>query len=105
MKTTIYCKPTAQGIHSFYLLSKDGDFFLFNQKYRKGVQRFFAKGVQLEKARDFSKCNKDSAIIRTMNKFPMYIRYIEKEYGIVILEQTKKRSIPHYMKERYCAQE
>ena len=26
-----------------------------------------------------------------MNKLPMYIKYIEKEYGICILEQTKKK--------------
>ena len=34
----------------------------------------------------------DSAITRTMEKVPIYIRYIEKEYGIEILEKTRKKS-------------
>ena len=31
MKTTIYCKPTSKGIHSFYLLIGTEEFFLFSQ--------------------------------------------------------------------------
>ena len=93
MKPSIYCKPTAKGIHSFYLTTEDGNFFLFSQSYRKGVQAYFRKGVSLAAARDFSKSNHDSSIMRTMSKLPMYIKYIEKEYGITVLEQTKKRCL------------
>jgi len=74
MKATIYCKPTSQGIHSFYLLADSGEYFLFNQNYRKGVHSYFSRGVRIDEARNFSKNNRDSAIIKTMNKLPMYIR-------------------------------
>lgn len=106
MKTTIYCKPTAQGIHSFYLLTDAGEYFLFSQNYRKGVQSYFGKGVRLDQARNYAKTNRDTAIIKTMNKLPAYIKYVEKEYGICILEQTKKREKPQYsygLREKYCA--
>lgn len=106
MKTIIYCKPTAQGIHSFYLLTDAGEYFLFNQNYRKGVQRYFSKGVRLDQARNYAKTNKDTAIIKTMDKLPIYIKYVEKKYGISILEQTQKREQTQYSygsKEKHCA--
>lgn len=37
----------------------------------------------------YSRAHNDSAITRTMDKIPMYVRYIEKEYAIEVLEQTK----------------
>lgn len=103
MKTIIYCKPTAQGIHSFYLCSEEGEFFLFSQSYHKGVQKYFSKGVRLDAARDYSKSNRDSAIVKTMNKLPMYIKYIEKEYGVAILEKTKKKQSKCFTREYLCA--
>lgn len=103
MKTMIYCRPTAQGIHSFYILTGDSEFFLFNQNYRKGVHSYFSKGVRLDEACDYSKANRDSAVIKTMNKLPTYIKYIEREYGITILNQTKKRNQTLHYKERLCA--
>ena len=33
----------------------------------------------------------DTAVLRTVDKLPQYIRYIEKEYGIAVLDRTKKR--------------
>ena len=103
MKTMIYCRPTAQGIHSFYIISEGEEFFLFSQNYRKGVHSYFSKGVRLDEAYDYSKTNRDSAVIKTMNKLPMYIKYIEREYGITILNQTKKRNQTLRYKERLCA--
>ena len=34
--------------------------------------------------------------MRTMGKIPMYIKYIEKENAIEVLEQTKKRNAKYY---------
>lgn len=90
MKATVYCKPTAQCVYNFYLCSDEGKFFLFSQRYRKGVQKYFSRGVYLDAARDFSRSNRDSAIVKTMNKLPMYIKFIEKEYGVTILEKPKR---------------
>lgn len=103
MKTMIYCRPTAQGIHSFYILTEGSEFFLFSQNYRKGVHSYFSKGVLLDEAYDYSKTNRDSAIVKTMNKLPAHIKHIEREYGITILNQTKKRNQTLRYKERLCA--
>ena len=92
MKTTIYCKPTAQGIHSFYLLTDAGEYFLFSQNYRKGVQRYFSKGVRLDQARNYAKTNKDTAIIKTMDKLPIYIKYVEKNTAFLFLNRPKKEN-------------
>ena len=92
MKTTIYCKRTEKGMHNFYLLTEGEEFYLFTQNFRKGVQEYFGHGVSLERACDYSKSRKDSAIIKTMEKIPMFIKYIEKESGILVFEQTKKKA-------------
>lgn len=96
MKTTIYCKPTAKGIHSFYLMIGNEEFFLFSQAYRKGVEEYYGRGVRIDESMKYSRAHNDSAITRTMDKIPMYVKYIEKEYAIEVLEQTKKRSSQNY---------
>ena len=55
---------------------------------------------------NFGAEQKQNLIIKTMKKLPIYIKYVEKEYGICILEQTKKREKPQYsygLREKYCA--
>lgn len=96
MKTTIYCKPTAKGVHSFYLIVGTEEFFLFSQAYRKGVEEYYGRGVRIDESMKYSRAHNDSAITRTMDKIPMYVKYIEKEYAIEVLEQTKKRSSQNY---------
>ena len=49
------------------------------------------KGVTIHDAFDTSKARFDSALMRTMEKIPSYIRYVEKECGIAVLEKTKKK--------------
>lgn len=92
MKTKIYCKPSARGIHSFYLVFNGAEYYLFSQNYRKGVHRYFSGGVSLQDAMDYSKTKNDHAIINTMSKIPMYVKYIEKEYELAVFEKTKKHS-------------
>ena len=91
MRNMIYCEPTQQGVHSFYLITRGEKYFLFSQNYRKGVQEYFSKGVPLADSRKYAKTRNDRALIRTMTKLPMYIRYVEKEYEIELYEQAKKR--------------
>lgn len=88
MMNQIYCKPTAKGIHSFYCRHSDGnDYYLFSQPYRKGVAAYFRDGVILDKAIDKSLAHYDTAVLRTMDKLPMYIKYVEKEQGIKIFNR------------------
>lgn len=90
MKAEIYCKPADKGIHSFYLVLGAEEFFLFSQAYRKGVDDYYRGGVFLNDAINYSKAHKDCAITRTMSKIPTYVRYIEKEYDVKVLEKTKR---------------
>ena len=92
MKNTIYCKTTSKATHSFYLKSEGNEYFLFSQDYRKGVNDYYKGGVSLDRAADFTKSKFDSAVMLTMSKIFMYIKYIEKEYGIQVLKQTIKKN-------------
>ncbi len=93
MKSRIFCKTTGKGIHSFYLTYKGESYFLFNQDYRRGVNEHFSGvGLHIDGALNFSKANGDSALQRTIAKLPMYIKYVEKEYGICVLKQTYKKN-------------
>ena len=91
MTTKIYSKVTSKGIHSFYLSCNEGNFFLFCQNYRRGVSEHFGGGLTLNDALDVTKGKGNTAIVRTIRKLPIYIRYIEKEYGICILSKTKRK--------------
>ncbi len=101
MKPIIYCKPTSQGIHSFYLVSDGREFLLFCQNYRKGVQNYFGKGVTIEQALAYAKSNGDTAVIKSMDKIPSYLRYLEKEYGIVVLKKTRNNKC--FERNKKCA--
>ena len=96
MQTKIYCKTLSKGMHSFYLNHDGMDYFLFCQNYRKGVNDYYKNGVRFEEARDYSKAHHDTAIIRTMDKIPMYIKYIEEENNIQVMDKTKKKKV-HYI--------
>jgi len=103
MKATIYCEASEKGVHSFYLSTAEEDYFLFSQNYRKGVHAYFSKGVRISEATDYSKTHNDSALQRTMTKIPMYIKYVEKEYDIEVLERTKKKKHSSSGYEQRCA--
>ena len=92
MKTFIYCQNKEYGVHTFYLKAKGQTYLLFRQTYHMGVGNYFGNGVSVSEAIDHAKARHDQALLKTMTKMPAYIRYIEKEYGIEILEQTKKRN-------------
>lgn len=93
MKTKIYCKTTSKGVHSFYLLTESAELFLFNQPYRRGVADYFTKAIVLDEAINYSRAHEDAALMRTMTKIPMYVKYVEKEYGIEVLNRTKKQAL------------
>ena len=103
MQTVIYCETEKKAVHAFYMKNEGRIYYLFSQDYRKGVQDFYHRGVRLDESMDFSKAHKDAAIERTMSKIPIYIKYIEKEYGIEVLERTKKRNRYSSNNLRLCA--
>ena len=92
MKTYIYCKEKTHGMHTFYLNYGDNDYFLFNQSYKVGVNDFYSKGVILEKSMQTSLAHRDFGILKTMEKLPKYIKFIEKEEGIYVMKNTIEKS-------------
>lgn len=92
MKSIIYCRPTSHGWHSFYAKVNGQDFYLFGQKYYYAVNSYFRDGVTINAALDPTRAKRDNAVLRTMDKLPMYIKYAEKYYGIKILKSTIKKN-------------
>lgn len=68
------------------------EFYLFSQSYRKGVEEYYGRGVRIDDAIKYPRAHRDYAIIRTMEKIPMYEKYVEQEFDISVLNGTKKRS-------------
>ena len=96
MKSMIYCRPTAKGVHSFFLVMDNEEFYLFSQPYRRGVEEYYGNGVGISDSIKHSRAHYDSAIWRTMDKVPVYVRYIEKEYEIEVFKRTKMKSARSY---------
>ena len=92
MATKIWCETTDKGVQSFYVRAEGEIHFLFSQTYHAGVKRFYGGGVDLDSALSFKRASGDHAIIHTMEKLPIYLRYIEREYGITLLRKTEKRA-------------
>ena len=87
----IFCKER-NGMHEFYLILGREEFYMFSQKYKFGVDRYYRNGVLLNKGIRHGIGKSDRAIHHTIDKVKRYIRYIEDEYGFIILDQTKIKS-------------
>lgn len=85
----IECRTTAKGIQSYYLIIGDKEYYLFCQNFRKSNKEFFGAGRYLDAALNFTGVHSYS-VKRTIEKLKTYIPYIEKEYGIAILNKTKR---------------
>lgn len=91
MTTQIHCTNPRYGELHFYLLHDSAHYYLFSQPYRRQVFAFYKQGVPLKNALSYSKAKRDDSLMKTTSKFPSAIHYIESEYGIAIMEQTKRR--------------
>lgn len=92
MQTIIFCETNANGCQDFYLKHGDKKYFLFEQSFRKTIKSFFGNGVSLERGMKFANTT-SFAVRNVMSKLPIYIKYIEKEFGVAILEQTKRKLV------------
>ena len=97
MATKIYCRTIAKGRQAFYLSVRGEDYYLFEQDYRVSNKEYFAKGISVSESRNFRNIHSKS-VIHTLEKFPAYIKYIEKEYGIAVYEKTKNQAKKKYNK-------
>lgn len=90
MQATVFCKTTAKGRQTFYVAMGSGKYVLFTQDYRVSNKEFFANGVSVNELFNYSNVH-STAVKKTLDKLPSYLRYIEKEYGVAVFEKTKKR--------------
>lgn len=95
-KAKIYCVIPKNGDGlDFYLNSNGESYYLFNQRYRDGVAKYFEAGVLLDKAVKGVKGTTYGGHIYDIlgniaDRLPSYVRYIEKEYNLTILNRTKR---------------
>ena len=101
MKNSILCKTTSKGQQSLYLQADGKEYYLFSQNYRSSVKDYYQTYVILDRALDYS-ANTGEAVRKTMEKLRAYIPYIEKEYGVCVLNKTKKAQRPNKTGRRRC---
>ena len=89
-RTYVYCTSDEKSM-SFFVSHSNNDYYLFTQDFHLSVKDLFANGVEINRALDYSRAFRVKPVMKTISKLPVYIKYIEKEYGIQILEQTKKK--------------
>ncbi len=66
----------ANDMITFYLHVGKKRFFLFVQKYSKGVYDFFAGGRSESEIRNFRMWNRNPRLDKTITKIPLYTKYI-----------------------------
>lgn len=86
----IICKTTAKGVQSFYLRCNKCEYYLFSQPYRVSVKEYFRFGLPIKECSNYS--SRSYAVRKTLDKIYSHIRYVEKEYGIAVLEKTKQKA-------------
>ena len=93
-RSIIYCERTAFDRLDFYLSVGADTYFLFHQRYKRGVEEYFSLGVPLDCAIDCSRAHFDFGILNAMERVLSYVRYTEKVEGVELLRRTamKKRA-------------
>lgn len=94
MSSKIFSKITQKGKQSLYLKTNGKEYYLFSQNYRRSVKEYYSTPITVDRALDFS-YGDGHAVRRTMEKLRTYIPYVEKEYGINVLDKTIRHQRPN----------
>ncbi|MCI8944379.1 MAG: hypothetical protein HFE33_01720 [Clostridia bacterium] len=92
MANFIYSRMTSKDKQTFYLISHGQEYYLFTQKFYRGVKTYFYNKVVLKDALDMSKPHRDTALLRTKRKLLIYLKHVEKENNLIILNQTSNKN-------------
>lgn len=107
MQAKIFCRTVAKGKQSFYMTVNGQKYFLFTQDYRVSNKEYFQNGVSISEINNYSGVH-STAVRKTLDKLPIYIRYVEKEFGVAIYEKTKqarqKKNHKAYKREKFLWQ-
>ncbi len=96
MANYVYCEHNNYDTIDFYVEHNHKKYYLFTQRWRRGIVNYFQNKVTVTRSLDKTYAMSDRALCDTMNKLPMYLRYLEREQGIVLLD--KKASKPRLYK-------
>ncbi|WP_029542199.1 hypothetical protein [Selenomonas sp. AB3002] len=80
MKDKIQISKLNNKLH-FYLVSSKGRFYLFTQRFSKGVYHFFIKGRSESEILSFKHWSRNPRLDKTIEKLPIYITYVRKEFA------------------------
>ncbi len=94
----------AADVHHFYLNVDNQKYYLFTQKAYLGIFNYFRKPRVLNEIQ-FKKAHEDHRLLQTMEKLPKYIRYIEKEMGLTLLDKTRKKSDRRFNHDKNASQQ
>ena len=90
MRDCIYCRTTEKGEQTFYLMAQGRTYLLFVQDFRRSNKQVYEQGISLFDLRKLrGHCS--YSVRHTVEKIPAHIHYIEQEYGISIMEMTKRK--------------
>jgi hypothetical protein len=88
----IICRDSSiKGIINFYAEDDTRSYFLFQQKFRHSTYNFYKKGIPMRQAFSHRTTHRDKAIAYVIRRLPAQISYVEKEYGVAILNRTKAK--------------
>ena len=99
MKTVIQCEKTRLGDHAFYIMHNRTKYLLFVQKYYQDVNNVFSNGIDLNKAINPKTAKGAAPVSKTIDKMKLYIKYIEKEYQVKILDASINKGVRNKRKE------
>lgn len=91
MKSMILSRVDVSGYHTLYLVADNKEYYLFRQTYRRGVADYYRNGATIDDAINYSKAKFDTSVMHTMSKLLSHIRYVEKEFGLVVLDRTRRK--------------
>ena len=98
MKTVyITCEEKTRGTLSFFVTAAGEKYYLFSQDYCHTIWKKYNRGLLLNDSLDHAKCGGHEILEHMADKFPVYLKYIEDEYGIVLTRKgAKKASARNY---------
>ncbi|HIS56905.1 MAG TPA: hypothetical protein IAB48_09675 [Candidatus Fimimorpha excrementavium] len=74
----IEIKKTKDALH-FYLIMDRRSYYLFTQKFTKDVYRYFRYQKTMNELRAFHRWDRNPRLNKTIEKIPLYIKYVKKE--------------------------
>ena len=99
MRAKVFCKEMERGWLTFYVTAQGKEYFLFRQTFKKTVKDYFQNGIGVHAVGSFAAA-RGEAVKKTLEKLPLYLKYVEKEYQVQIYEKcnekkAKKRREPY----------